>query len=101
MRFPTEVLFAAFKGAGFLKSALYKPGQPSQVSFDCQFMRPDELLLAGDAQGAQIQIEYQTADLPALKHGDPLQIDGQAYTVRQPPQAQGDGTYSRAFLNVA
>jgi hypothetical protein len=98
MQFPTAAFFAAFKTAGLLVPAVYRLGLAGEVAFDCQWLRPDTLLLGGDAQGTDYRIEFQTADLPPLRVGDPVHIGCHAYTVRQPPQAQGDGYFSQVYL---
>lgn len=101
MRFPVERLFQAAQRAGLLVPGLYKPGTPQEQAFNAHWLRPDTLLLGDDAHGTDHQIEIQTADLPPLHKGDPLQLDGAAYTVRSRPLVQGDGYFARVLLDPA
>ncbi|MFG6413804.1 hypothetical protein ACG02S_07810 [Roseateles sp. DC23W] len=96
-----SIFFAAFRAAGFLKPAVYKPGQPGEKSFDCQWQSPDMLLLADEAQGAEFLIEFQTADLPPLRIDDRIDVDGVSYAVRTPPMKKGDAFFSTVALKPA
>lgn len=99
MGFRPEVFFPAFKRAGMLAAALYKPGTPAEQAFDVQWVRPEMLLLGDGAQSVDYRIEYQTADVPRLKLGDEIAVAGALYTVRAAPLVQGDGTFTQCELD--
>ena len=94
-----QVLFAAFKGAGMLKQAVYKPAGAA-TPFDCDFKRPELLLMGDQQQSAEFVIEYETASVPRIRKGDPVQVDGTLYTARAHATTVGDGTYSQAQLQA-
>lgn len=98
MGFRPEVLFAAFKRAGMLVQAVYLPASAA-TPFDASWKRPEQLLLADEAQSAEYELEFETAAIPRLKRGDALQVAGVAYTVRSAPRMQGDGYYTRVLLD--
>lgn len=96
--FDPTILFDAFKGAGMLDQATLLG--PSPVSFDVGFLQPENLIMGEAVQTSDIVIEFVTASSPQLRTGTALVIKGQAYRVRQPPNKQGDGYYSRATLET-
>ncbi len=72
---------------------------PGDVGFVVGFVQPEQLILGDSVQTAQIEIEYATADA-TLTVGTSLTINGAQYRVNQPPRQQGDGTFTRASLEV-
>jgi hypothetical protein len=103
MGFRPEVFFPAFARAGLLVDAAYVPTTGSPVPFQAQWKRPEQLMLADEAQSVEYELEYQTADVPRLRRGDALQVQLQgqpeAFTVRTAPRPQGDGFFSRVLLD--
>lgn len=95
-----SIFFEAFKAAGFLQACVYKPGAPAQKAFDAGWTQPDTLLLADEAQSTEHVLEFQTADLPALRIGDPITVAGVPFTVRAAPQKRGDGYFSTVALRA-
>lgn len=98
MRFPAQTLFKAFKACGFTETATYRPGTAFERDVPVQWLRPDMPLLGGEVQATEHQIEYETAELPAIAEGDQLFIHGRRFRVAYPPQKTGDGTFGRAYL---
>jgi hypothetical protein len=98
MRFPTEVLFKAFKGSGMLEAAVYQPASGSPVPFDVQWVRPEQLLLGDQVQSTEYEIEFETASVPRIAKGVPIQVGATLYRARAPAQTQGDGYFSRCAL---
>ena len=80
-----------------LKDADYVPASGPEVPFKVGFERPDEIVMDGVVHTTDYTIEYRSADVE-LKRGYNVRIDNVMYRVRQPPQAQGDGAFMRAFL---
>lgn len=101
MRFPVEVLFAAFKSAGMLEAAVFQPTSGAPVPFDAQWVRPEQLLLGDAAQSVEYVIEYETASVPRLSKGALVTVAGTPYKARAHAQTQGDGHYSRCQLETA
>ena len=73
---------------------------PGDTGFVVGFVQPEQLLFGDAVQTAQFEIEYTTTDAPALPLGTALSIGGTVYRVTQPPRKQGDGTFTRAALEV-
>lgn len=96
-----SIFFAAFKSAGLLDPCVYKPGTVDEKSFEAGWQRPDMLLLADEAQATDFLLEFQTADLPALRIGDPITVDGVAFTVRALAMKGRDGFFSTVALKPA
>ena len=93
-----SVFFRAFKRAGMLVECVYKPGTPQETPFSAQWKQPDTLLLGDEAQATEYLLEFQTADVPHLRRGDPLTVAGAAYSVREPARALADGYFSTVAL---
>ena len=97
-----EVLFTAFKRAGMLVSAVHQPASGTPTPFDCEFRRPEELVLGDQQISAEYEIEYPTAAVPRIRKGDAVVITVAAvvttYTARAHAVTVGDGTYSKAQL---
>ena len=74
---------------------------PGDVGFIVGFVQPEQFILGDSVHTAQQEIEYATVDAPALALGTALTIGGVVYRVNQQPRLQGDGTFSRAALEVA
>ncbi len=76
---------------------------PDGTTKDVQvgFETPDELGFEQRVTVEELQIEYQTSDLPDLRNGALLYIDGKRYSVRRPPRRKGDGFFSQADLKEA
>ena len=105
MAWRPAALFQAFARTGLLSAAVYKPAGAA-VPFQAQLRQPDVLALAGDQQLADVEIEYETAAIPALRRGDAVQITdalgvATVYTARAHAARQGDGYYSRCQLDKA
>jgi hypothetical protein len=73
---------------------------PGDTGFIVGFVQPEELLFGDAVHTAQFEIEYTTLDAPALALGTALSIDGKVYRVTQAPRRQGDGTFTRAALEL-
>ena len=97
--FDPQGFMATFEAHGLAQRAT-RTQVPGDLGFVVGFVQPDEMLFTDAVQTAQIAIEYTTADAPALAVGTSLTIDGSVYRVNQPPRKQGDGTFSRAALEV-
>lgn len=74
---------------------------PGDEGFVVGFVQPEQLILGDSVHTAQQEIEYATTDAPALALGTALTIGGVVYRVNQQPRLQGDGTFSRAALEIA
>jgi hypothetical protein len=91
--------FESFDKAGFLKPSSWTPsfgGGPytPKVRFTC----PDMEILNGEVLAADYAIRYVSDQLPGLKEGEQITVDGTLYRVRTPPRRILDGTVSRAEL---
>lgn len=62
--------------------------------------QPDEVLSLERARihSRQYDLTYITAEA-TLHEGDPLTVDGVAYTVREAPRQVDDGAFSRVLLS--
>lgn len=98
--FDPQGFMSTFEAHGLATRAV-RTQVPGDVGFVVGFVRPDELLFGDAVQTAQFAIEYTTSDAPVLAVGTSLSISGTVYRVNQPPRKQGDGTFSRAALEVA
>lgn len=96
---PTDFM-ATFEAHGMAVRAI-RTAVPGDTGFVVGFVQPEELILGDAVQTAQIEIEYATADAPALALGTGLTIQGAAYRVNAVPRKRGDGTFSRAALEEA
>lgn len=94
------VFFPAFKRAGMLASAVYKPAGAA-TPFNADWVTPEALLLGDQAQTVDYRLEYETAAIPRLKVGDAIQVNGALYTVRSAPLLQEDGHFSQVELDKA
>lgn len=97
MTFDATVFWSSFKAAGMLTEVTLRPTQGGAVTFDAGFKRPDQVVLDGMVHSTDYTIEYQRADVD-IKRGTLIEIDGEAYKVRQTPNTKGDGTFSVAIL---
>jgi hypothetical protein len=93
------VLFTVFKAAGMLTQAKHKP-LTTPTDFDCDFKRPEQLLLGDQQQSAEIVIEYETGKVPRIRKGDPILINGTTYKARAHATTVGDGFYSQCQLET-
>lgn len=105
MAWNPSVFFKAASRSGMLFAAVYKPAGAA-TPFQVQLMAPDELVLGGDQQVPDVEIEYETAAIPALRRGDAVSVTGPdgtttQYTARAHAARQGDGYYSRCQLDKA
>jgi hypothetical protein len=94
--------FESFNEAGFLKPASWTPlagGGPYIANV--RLRAPDVAILDGNVIASDREIEYVTEQLPALKEGEAITVDGIAYVVRKPPMKRLDGTVSVAELKKA
>ena len=82
-----DVLFADFGVTASLGSLT------AQVILD----RPDDAILGGMQISTDYAITFQAAQLPAIKHGDPITVDGTPYTVREVTLLD-DGRLGKAAL---
>jgi hypothetical protein len=97
MTFDSSVFWPVFAAAGMLVDAAYQPPVGPLIIFKAGFNRPDQVVLDGMVHSTDYTIEYQRADVE-LKRGALIEIEGEAYKVRQTPNAKGDGTFSVATL---
>ena len=88
---------AVFEAHG-LATRAFRAQVPGDMGFIVGFVQPEQMLFGDAVQTAQFEIEYTTADAPALPLGTALRIDGRLYRVNQPPRKHGDGTFTRAAL---
>ncbi len=98
--FDPSVFLAAFESHGLALRAL-RTQVPGDVGFVVGFVQPEQLILGDSVHTAALEIEYATTDAPTLPLGTALTIGGVTYRVNQQPRKQGDGTFSRAALEVA
>lgn len=72
---------------------------PAGRSFTALFNQPDVLVQLSDAAAVSrsYEIVYSTAAI-ALRRGDAVTIDGQAYVVREAPRQIFDGLFSSCML---
>jgi hypothetical protein len=98
--FDPHGFLAVFEAHGLATRAT-RTQVPGDVGFIVGFVQPDEVIFGDSVQTAQFAIEYTTADAPALAVGTSLTIEGTVYRVNQPPRKQGDGTFTRAALEVS
>ncbi len=100
MAWNPQVLFKAFERAGMLDMGIHLP---SATPFTCRLNQPDLLILGEQHQSTAYEIEYETAAVPPMREGDQVQVTCQGvtatYTVRNSPNAQGDGYYTKAELS--
>lgn len=80
-----------------LEEAVFRPAGGNDIPFDVGFKRPDQIVLDGIVHSTDYSIEYQSADV-TLQRGDVISILGGQYSVRQTPQAKGDGFFMTALL---
>lgn len=92
------VFFPAFKRAGMLAQAVYKPAGVA-TPFDADWVSPEALILGDQAQTVDYRLEYLTTAVPRLKVGDAISVNGVLYTVRAAPMLQEDGTFSHVELS--
>lgn len=97
--FDTSMFMQTFEAHGMADRAV-RASAPTGPGFIVGFQRPEDLILGGDVHTANIEVEYTTADAPDLAAGEGLTIKGVAYRVRNKPRTTGDGTFSRAELEV-
>lgn len=95
--FDPRVLMPVFEAHGMATRAK-RLELGDTTGFIIGFVRPEADILGGEVLSADIRIEYATADAPDLAPGTWLEIDGVDHRVRGNPQAQGDGTFTRAEL---
>lgn len=95
--FDASILLGVFEAHGMATRA-YRTQVANDTGFIVGFVAPEQLILGDSVHTAQIEIEYATADVPALTMGTALTIGGATYRVNQQPRKQGDGIFSRASL---
>lgn len=105
MAWRPEVFYKAFARSGLLCPAVYQPAGVA-TPFQVFLQRPDVLALGGDQQVPDIEIEYETAAVPALRRGDLVSVtDLQGITTLYAARAHaarlGDGWFSRCQLDKA
>ena len=98
--FDPAVFMSAFEAHGLALRAV-RTQVPGDVGFVVGFVQPEQLILGDSVHSAALEIEYITADAPALPPGTALTINSVVYRVNQQPRKQGDGTFSRAPLEVS
>lgn len=89
-----ESLSAFFAAADFGVTATHG-GESAQVILDA----PNTDILGGRGMTTEPSILYKTGDLPTLKRGDAIVVDGVNYTVNETPQSVDDGKLRRALLS--
>jgi hypothetical protein len=105
MTWDPSVFFQAFQGAGMLASAVYQPAGAA-TPFAVGFRRPEVLVLGNEHQSAEFEIEYETAAVPRLRKGDPIQVTDEQgttaqYVARAHATTLGNGFFSRCELEKA
>lgn len=98
--FDASMLLNTFEAHGMATRA-YRMGVANDAGFIVGFVTPEQLILGDSVHTALVEIEYATADAPALTIGAALTIGSTTYRVNQQPRKQGDGTFSRASLEEA
>ncbi|WP_136419967.1 hypothetical protein [Herbaspirillum sp. ST 5-3] len=99
MTFDASVLWPALKAAGMLVEAEYQPSSGPSAPVDIGFVQPDVQLLGGMVQSSEFEIEFQTADMPALQMGETLTFGAATYKIRANPKKKGDGFFSTVTLS--
>ncbi|HXC40815.1 MAG TPA: hypothetical protein VN667_17905 [Burkholderiales bacterium] len=97
----TEAFFTAFDQAGFLTQVSWTPslsagGGPAQTP-KVRFRETDHAA-NGTALSTEYTIEYPATVLVGLKRGEVVMIAMEAYTVREEPSKQLDGSRLMAKL---
>lgn len=59
---------------------------------------PDDILLGGDIQSREYEVEYPSTALPGLAAGQTIVIGADSYKVRTPPFQIHSGAFTRARL---
>ena len=95
--FDPSVLFEAFRDEGMVHAAT-RLGTVPAAQFYVGFLQPSVLILSDAVQTDDIEVEYVTTQALDLAVGERLSICGKDYRVRQPPDKQADGYFSRAKL---
>lgn len=105
MGFRPEALFAAFKVAGMLTQAIYRPGSGTPTTFSCGYTQPETLVLGEQQQAAEYLIEYETAAVARIREGDPIQVTtphgDQLFRALAHATTVGDGYFSKCRLERA
>ncbi len=112
--FDASTFMSAFEAHGMALRA-YRVQVPYDEGFVVGFVQPEQLILGDAVQTSQLEIEYASADAPALVGGSVLSLNDQLslalgtellidetyYRINQPPRKLGDGTFSRASVEVS
>lgn len=103
MAWRPQVFMQAAARSGMLCAAVYLPSGVA-TPFTVDLRQPDVLVLGGDQQVPDIEIEYETAAIPPLRRGDEVSVTDLAgtttrYTARAHATRHGDGHYSRCQLD--
>lgn len=112
MDFDPSVMWPHFVAAGMLQRVSVKPRAGGPTLFGSVYWRQPDEAVGRNSLSSEYEMEYQTADFPALAEGDVVQhvdtddapITGKKFKVRQPafvsnrPLDGDDGTYRHARL---
>jgi hypothetical protein len=60
----------------------------------------DKEILSGRAISAEYRIVFRTLDLPGLVFQSEITVNGQLYTLVEPPMRIEDGVFSEALLEI-
>lgn len=96
-QFDAAVFWLAFRDAGLLVVANVRQSGAPAKNVDVGLVRPGEVMGFGFVS-TEYEIEYQSADLPKLGEGNAVTIGAEKFRVREAPQTQGDGFFSKAKL---
>lgn len=99
--FGADRFWSAFARAGMLSTATYRLVESGElVTVKVGFNRPDGLLMGEMVQVMQPTMEFPASQMPGLKDGVEVDVDGVKYVVRGQPMSKGDGTFKVAELVV-
>lgn len=98
----TAHFWAEFEDAGMLVDCTFLlPGGRVTRTVKVGYTQPDDMPFAG-TRSTQHMIEYQTADMPDLKEGDELLVNGVTFKVREAsfvdPEGGSNGFFRKALL---
>ena len=97
--FGADRFWSAFARAGMLSTAKYRPVEGGElVTVEVGFSRPDGLMMSEMVQVMQPTMEFPASQMPGVKDGIEVEVDGVMYTVRGQPMSKGDGTFKVAEL---
>ncbi len=91
--------FESFDEAGFLKPASWTPSwSTTTYSPKVRYFASSDELLDRSMRAQDYAIQYVAEQLPGLKEGEQLTVDGVLFRVRERPELIFDGTVARAAI---